>query len=95
MPNALLEAMGMGAFPIQSNPGGVTEEVITHKKNGLLIDDPTDESDILNLINIALEHKALRDLAQDFNTALIEKRCNRFILQDQIQDLYQQILTES
>lgn len=95
MPNALLEAMGMGAFPIQSNPGGVTEEVITHRKNGLLIDDPTDESAILNLINIALEHKVLRSLAQDFNTVLIEKRCNRVILQDQIQDLYQQILTES
>jgi hypothetical protein len=28
MPNALLEAMGMGAFPIQSNPGKVSEEVI-------------------------------------------------------------------
>lgn len=95
MPNALLEAMGMGAFPIQSNPGGVTEEVITHRKNGLLIDNPTDETAILNLIRIALEHKELRVLAQDFNTALIEKRCNRVILQDQIQDLYQQILTKS
>lgn len=95
MPNALLEAMGMGAFPIQSNPGGVTEEVITHRKNGLLIDNPTDETAILNLITIALEHKVLRSLAQDFNTVLIEKRCNRVILQDQIQDLYQQILTES
>ncbi len=95
MPNALLETMGMGAFPIQSNPGGVTEEVITHRKNGLLIDNPTDEKAILNLITIALQHKELRVLAQDFNTALIEKRCNRVILQDQIQDLYQQILTES
>jgi hypothetical protein len=27
MPNALLEAMGMGAFSIQSNPGKVSEEV--------------------------------------------------------------------
>lgn len=95
MPNALLEAMGMGAFPIQSNPGGVTEEVITHRKNGLLIANPTDEKAILNLITIALEHKELRVLAQDFNTALIEKRCNRVILQDRIQDLYQQILIKS
>jgi hypothetical protein len=31
MPNALLEAMGMGAFPIQSNPGKVSEEVIKEK----------------------------------------------------------------
>jgi hypothetical protein len=32
MPNALLEAMGMGAFPIQSNPGKVSEEVIRRSK---------------------------------------------------------------
>ena len=43
MPNALLEAMGMGAFPIQSNPGKVSEEVITHGKNGFLIEDQNDE----------------------------------------------------
>ncbi|WP_034057543.1 glycosyltransferase [Lacinutrix jangbogonensis] len=39
MPNTLLEAISMGAFPIQSNPGGATAEVITHNKNGLLIQD--------------------------------------------------------
>src|SRR5690606_20418101 len=37
MPNTLLEAIIMGAFPIQSNPGGVTEEIITDGINGLLI----------------------------------------------------------
>ena len=31
MPNTLLEAIVMGAFPIQSNPGKVTEEIIEHK----------------------------------------------------------------
>ena len=37
MPNTLLEAMAMGAFPIQSNPGNVTQEVIEHGKNGFII----------------------------------------------------------
>jgi len=40
MPNTLLEAILMGAFPIQSNPGGVTEEVISNNENGLLIQNP-------------------------------------------------------
>ena len=39
LPNTLLEAICMGAFPIQSNPGGVTEEVIEQEINGLLIND--------------------------------------------------------
>ncbi len=46
MPNALLEAMGMGAFPIQSNPGRVTEEVIQDGHNGLLINNPLDAKEI-------------------------------------------------
>ena len=37
MPNTMLEAMTMGAFPIQSNPGGVTEEIVENEVNGLLL----------------------------------------------------------
>ena len=36
IPNTLLEAMGMGAFPIQSNPGGASSEIIKNGYNGLL-----------------------------------------------------------
>jgi len=54
MPNTLLEAIIMGAFPIQSNPGGATEEIITHKKNGLLIEDVTNSEDIASLIKKSL-----------------------------------------
>ena len=35
IPNTLLEAIIMGAFPIQSNPGNATAEIIDHGKNGL------------------------------------------------------------
>ncbi len=93
MPNALLEAMGMGAFPIQSNPGGATEEVITDGKNGFLIQDPLDINGIANLIEKALDDKSLRKSAQEFNTAFIRKNYNRTILQSQIVSLYQQVYT--
>src|SRR5690606_23933040 len=33
MPNTLLEAIIMGAFPIQSNPGGATAEIIENGAN--------------------------------------------------------------
>lgn len=50
IPNTLLEAICSGAFPIQSNPGGVTAEVIQHGVNGLLIEDCESVSEISNLL---------------------------------------------
>ena len=39
MPNTLLEAIISGVFPIQSNPGGASAEIIKDGFNGLLISD--------------------------------------------------------
>ena len=47
IPNTMLEAICMHVFPIQSNPGGVTQEIITHKKNGLLIEDCENVGEII------------------------------------------------
>jgi glycosyltransferase involved in cell wall biosynthesis len=91
MPNALLEAMSMGAFPIQSNPGKVTEEVITHYKNGALILNPLDEKEIAKHITNAINNKELRQNAQDFNIKFIENYYNRMTLQPQIQELYNHV----
>ena len=55
MPNTLLEAMLMGALPIQSNPGGVTEELIVHGENGFLIKNPNDVNDIVRCLEEFLE----------------------------------------
>lgn len=54
MPNTLLEAIIMGAFPIQSNPGGATTELIEVGKNGLLIENPEDVDEIADLIKMAI-----------------------------------------
>jgi len=90
MPNALLEAMGMGAFPIQSNPGNVTQEVITNGQNGFLIQDPYNSKGIARLIEEALKDESLRSRAQQFNTAFIRKNYNRSILRSKIESLYHQ-----
>lgn len=91
MPNALLESMGMGAFPIQSNPGKVSAEVIEDGKNGFLINDPLDAKEITSLIEKALDDELLRKRAQEINTLFIHKNYNRVILQPQIVALYQHV----
>ncbi|OEK08849.1 glycosyl transferase family 1 [Flavivirga aquatica] len=91
MPNALLEAMAMGAFPIQSNPGKVTEEVITANKNGLLIENPLDANALVMLIEKAIEDVTLRQEAQDFNVNFIKAHYNRSTLKPEIIKLYQNI----
>ena len=88
MPNALLEAMAMGTFPIQSNPGGVTEEVINHGDNGLLIQDPMDAKEIAVHIKKALLDLKLREKAQYINTQLIQSRYERKVLKPAIQQIY-------
>lgn len=55
MPNTMLEAIFMGAFPIQSNPGGATAELIQNGANGLLIEDCEDEKEIKRLVLQAIK----------------------------------------
>jgi len=50
IPNTLLEAICMEIFPIQSNPGGATEEIINHHINGMLIEDCENVSEIKKTI---------------------------------------------
>lgn len=50
IPNTMLEAICMDAFPIQSNPGGATAEIIAHGENGLLIGDCENVEEIKNII---------------------------------------------
>ena len=88
MPNTLLEAMAMGAFPIQSNPGNVTQEVIEHGKNGFIIDNPLDTDEIARLITDALSDEKLRYEAYHYNLDFIEKNYNRKQLKNKIVDLY-------
>lgn len=46
IPNTMLEAICMDVFPIQSNPGGATAEIIVDGKNGLLIENCEDPDEI-------------------------------------------------
>jgi glycosyltransferase involved in cell wall biosynthesis len=59
MPNTLLEAIVMGAFPIQSNPGGASAEVISNGSNGLLIENCESIDEIKALLLKAIINKEM------------------------------------
>lgn len=91
MPNVLLESMGMGAFPIQSNPGNVTEEVVKNGINGFIIEQPLDNLAISKLIENAIKNIELRTSAQEYNTNFIAEHYNRKHLQKSIVQLYEKV----
>ncbi len=70
LPNTLLEAICSGAFPIQSNPGGATEELIENKVNGILINDYEAIDEIKNNILYALSSKKVINDAFNYNQKL-------------------------
>lgn len=91
MPNTLLEAIIMGAFPIQSNPGNVTAEIITEGENGFLIGNPNDENSIAELILRVLQQPELLQNAFEINQKIAKERLDYVVNQQKIVALYQQI----
>ena len=92
LPTSAVEAMGMGAFPIQSNPGKVSEEVITHGLNGFLIKNPLDSNEIAILIHQAILNQDLRASAMVYNVNFVNKNYNRGVLQKEIIKMYGDIV---
>lgn len=90
MPNTLLEAIVMGAFPIQSNPGGATEEIIEHRKNGLLIQNALDSEHIAKLLADALTNRAMLEKAFNYNLEL-SKKLEFEIIKNQVLKAYNRI----
>lgn len=91
MPNTLLESIIMGAFPIQSNPGNVSAEIITHAKNGFLIENPNDEMAIAELILKVLKQPELLQEGFEINQKITKERLAYQVNQQKIVALYQQI----
>jgi hypothetical protein len=88
MPNTLLEALVMGAFPIQTNPGNVTSEVIENKKNGFIINDSENIQEIKSLIVEAIEDYNLLDEAMKLNEIISENKLDYFLILDKINAIY-------
>ena len=70
IPNTLLESIIMGAFPIQSNPGGATEEIIEDGCNGCLILDAENISEIKSLVLKTINAPNLFEIAFKLNSKI-------------------------
>ena len=88
MPNTLLEAIVFGAFPIQSNPGGATEELIQHELNGLLIEDPENSEEIKSLIERAINDKAFMRSTVRYNNEKVRPLLDRTLIKKQVLEKY-------
>ncbi len=91
MPNTLLEAIIMESFPIQSNPGGATAEIIEHGKNGFLIENPENSSEIAALIKKAIENPKLLKSGIAYNTKNIKPKLERNYIREQVLRKYELI----
>jgi glycosyltransferase involved in cell wall biosynthesis len=92
LPNTLLESICMGAFPIQSNPGGVTEEIIENNKNGLLINDCMDVSEIKSQILTALRNPEMVRTGIQYNLKAIKPTLEFDLIKSQVLAKYNAIL---
>lgn len=92
MPNTLLEAIAQGAFPIQSNPGGASAEVIEHHKNGLLIQDCENSEEIKQLIIQTINDSELIMNAFQINQTHIKPQYERSLVTRKVLEAYNNIL---
>ena len=92
MPNTLLEAIVMGAFPIQSNPGGVTQEIIKDGENGFLINNPRNIEEIAGLILQAIGNQQKIENANKSNELITKERLDYVINQKKVIGVYKNIM---
>ena len=92
MPNTLLEAIAQGAFPIQSNPGGASAEVIVHQENGLLIEDCNNIEEIKRHVLNALNNSESLERAFEINLNKVKPKFERSLIRKQVLEAYSKIL---
>jgi glycosyltransferase involved in cell wall biosynthesis len=88
-PNAMLEAMVLGAFPVQSDTVS-TAEWIDDGKNGLLV-NPENPGLMANAIRRALTDDELVNEAAEINTDLTRKRLDLAVIQPRVIELYRRV----
>jgi len=89
---SLLEAMVMGAFPIQSCTA-CADEWIVDGKSGFVV-PPEDPEVIAKAILRALSDDRLVDRAAEINAQVTEERLDQRLIQPQVVEIYQKIYAE-
>jgi len=92
-PNALLESMAMGAFPVQSDTVS-TGEWIENGKNGMLV-PPEDGIDCADAVARAVKDNPLVDNAATYNRMLVTRRADRAVMLPRVLAMYRCVLDGS
>jgi hypothetical protein len=90
MANTLLEAIVMGSYPIQSNPGGVTQEIISPFLNGAIISNPNDIDEIKEIIKETILNADFQR-AYDMNQQISYKRLDYDLNKQKVIKIYNSI----
>lgn len=88
MPNTMLEAIIMGAFPIQSNPGGATAEIIQDGVNGFLINNSENIDEIADLIKRAIDNPQIILDGTRYNYKYVRPKLEREYIKNQVLEKY-------
>jgi glycosyltransferase involved in cell wall biosynthesis len=89
---SLLDAMTMGAFPIQSCTA-CADEWIESGQSGFIV-PPEDPQEIANAIRCALNDDALVDRAAEINAQTIKERLDYSVIQTEAIKIYQTIYAQ-
>jgi glycosyltransferase involved in cell wall biosynthesis len=82
----------MGAFPVQSNTGCLTE--LVNDGETALIVPPEDPAEIAAAIRRALSDDALVDRAAELNARLAAERLDYQVIQPRVVEMYERIAAE-
>jgi len=93
VPNAMLEAMTMGALPVQSDTES-TAEWITHGANGLLV-EPGNPEQIAEAIRRGLQDDKLVEEAAELNRQQLLRRLDTSVVKPQVIEMYRRIAAEA
>jgi glycosyltransferase involved in cell wall biosynthesis len=90
IPNAMLEAMTMNAFPIQSDTSAISEW-LRDGVNGLMV-DPDNTNQIADAIRRAVTDDDLVNQAAEINTDIVYQRLDVSVVKSQVIEMYKSIV---
>ena len=89
---SLLEAISMGAFPIQTNTS-CCDEWVTHGKSAFIV-DPDDLDGIAESIRTAVTSDLLVDRAAEINWKTVQERLDHRIVGHQVHEFYEEVFRD-
>jgi glycosyltransferase involved in cell wall biosynthesis len=92
VPNTMLEAMIMGALPIQTDPGGASREWIQDGVNGLLV--PWDDvGAVADALRRGVTDDGLVDGADEMNTVIAQNRLSSTTIKRTVIENYARVVS--